>query len=285
MTNVYANFDQETLDQEYSARDTVPDIDPFISDYARLSTTARDSLSCREDVAYGDSPDEVVDIFPAGENTPVLIFIHGGYWRMLSQKESAFMAPCFVANGVAVVTVNYSLAPAASIDTIVRQCQAAVAWTWHNAHDFGGDHDRIFVCGSSAGGHLTGMMVAGGWHNKRNIPPDTIKGAVPLSGLHDLEPVRLSNVNDWAGMDEAEARRNSPVHNLPDTGCPLIVSYGGSETNEFKRQSHLLANAWTAQGWNAEIFEHQSRNHFDIVFDLCDEKSLLGSKVLELISR
>ena len=85
MTNIYRDFDQETLDREYSARDTVPSMDPFIAEYARLSAVARDTLDCREDVAYGDHPDEIVDIFPAGDNAPVLIFIHGGYWRMLSQ--------------------------------------------------------------------------------------------------------------------------------------------------------------------------------------------------------
>jgi len=285
MTHIYNNFDQETLNREYSARDTVPDIDPFIAEYARQSTGARETLECKENVAYGNHQDEVVDIFPAGTNAPVLIYIHGGYWRMLSQKESGFMAPCLSQNGIATVTVNYSLTPGASIDTIVRQCRDAVAWTQQNAHSFGGDPNRIFVCGSSAGGHLTGMMVAGGWHEAHGIPENTIKGAIPLNGLYDLEPVQLSNVNDWAGMDKAAAHRDSPVHHLPNNGCPLIMSYGATETSEFKRQSHLFADAWTDSGWSVDIFEHPARNHFDIVFDLCDEKSLLGSKVLELISR
>ena len=283
MTNIYRDFDQETLDCEYSARGTVPSMDPFIDEYTRLSAIARDTLDCREDVAYGDHPDEIVDIFPAGDNAPVLIFIHGGYWRMLSQKESGFMAPCFVKNGVAVVTVNYSLASGASIDTIVRQCREAIAWTWRNARDFGGDPDRIYVCGSSAGGHLTGMMVAGGWHDDLGIPADTIKGAAPLSGIHDLEPIRLANVNEWAQLDEASARRNSPVHHLPGNGCPLIVTYGGSETTEFKRQSALLADGWRKNGWDVDIFENTARNHFDIVFDLCDADSLLGRKIFDMI--
>ncbi len=106
---------------------------------------------------------------------------------------------------------------------------------------------------------------------------------MPLSGLHDLEPVRLSCINDWAKLDAAEAGENSPVRHLPEQGCPLIVSYGASETAEFKRQSALLADAWKAKGWQAEIFEHPDRNHFDIVFDLCDRNSLLGKKVFAMI--
>ena len=194
------------------------------------------------------------------------------------------MASTMVQHGIAVVSVNYTLVgDGASISDIVRQCRAAISWTWNNATDFGGNPDQIFVCGSSAGGHLTGMMVAGGWHKDFGVPKNVVKGAIPLSGLHDLEPVRLSCINDWANLDADEAARNSPVNNLPESGCPLILSYGASETTEFKRQSALLANAWKLNGWEADIFEHPDRNHFNIVFDLCDPDSLLGRKVFAMI--
>ncbi len=284
MTKVYGEFDQETLDKEYLISKTVPDIGPFVADYGRLSAEARATLDCREDVAYGDHPDELVDIFPAGKGAPIFFFIHGGYWRMLSHKDSSFMAPACVENGVAVVAVNYSLTGSgATIDLIVDQCRRALAWTHRNAESFGGDPSRIFVSGSSAGGHLTGMMVAGGWHDRYGVPADIVRGAVPLSGIHDLEPLQLSCINDWAGLDVEGALRNSPVRHLPDAGCPLIVSYGHTETSEFKRQSHLLADAWTARGWQADCFEHPTRNHFDIVFDLCDPGSLLGAKVFGMM--
>ncbi len=280
---VYGNLDQDALNREYSARDTVPDIDPFIAEYRRLSAEARSTLRCSLDVAYGPHPDEVVDVFPAGGDAPVLVYIHGGYWRMLSHRESAFMAPGMVAAGAAVVTVNYSLTPAATLDEIVRQCRAAVAWTWSRAAEFGGDPGRLFVCGSSAGGHLVGMTLAGGWQEAAGIPADAIRGAVPLNGLHDLEPVRLSSVNEWARLDAESARRNSPILHLPESGCPLIVSYGGSETSEFKRQSRIYADAWRARGWPVDVFEHPERNHFDIVFDLGDRDSLLGGKVFAMM--
>lgn len=284
MSAVYRDFDQQTLNREYAARDTVPDIGPFMEQYAALSAAARDSLDCRLDVAYGDHPDEVVDIFPAGDGAPVLIFIHGGYWRMLSQKESACMAPGLAAQGIATVTVNYSLAPDASIDKIVAQCRAAVAWTHKNAGSFGGDPDRLFVCGSSAGGHLTGMMVAGGWQADAGLPAGAIKGAIPLSGVFDLEPIRLSNINEWAQLDAEAAERNSPARHAPDYACPLVVSYGGSETSEFKRQSEEYAADWKARGWPVECFESTERNHFDIIFDIGDPQSRLGGAIAKMIN-
>jgi arylformamidase len=282
MTKVYGDFDQAALDRQYSARDTVPDIAPFIADYARLSEEARAALDCRLAVPYGATPAEVVDVFPAGEGAPVMVFIHGGYWRMLSQKESAFMAPCMNGLGIAVVTVNYTLAPLASIDRIVAECRAAVAWTWRNAETFGANPDRIVVCGSSAGGHLTGMMAAGGWHREFGVPADVVKGAVPISGLHDLEPVRLSNVNEWAQLDPESAARNSPVRHLPEMGFPLALTWGETETGEFKRQSRILAEAWASRGWPVEVWETTGRNHFDIVFDLCDPETRLCRAVRRL---
>ena len=266
---VYRGFDQETLDREYRARGTVP-VDVFedaIARYASDSARAREVLECRADIRYGDTADEVVDIFPAGAGAPVLCYIHGGYWRMLSQRESAFMAECFVGLGAAVVTVNYSLAPAASLDTIVAQCRRALAWTYENAASFGGDPEKIFVTGSSAGGHLTGAMISGGWHREFGVPEDIVKGACALSGIFDLEPIRLSEVNEWAKLDAASARRNSPIHHLPEAGCPLIVSYGGNETAEFKRQTDDYADAWRARGFDAQYVDMSESNHFDIVFD------------------
>ena len=281
----YRGFDRDTLDREYRARGTVP-LEVFeacIARYAADSARARETLECRADVAYGETADEVVDIFPSGGGAPVLFYIHGGYWRMLSQKESAFMAECFAGLGAAVVTVNYSLAPAASLDVIVAQCRRALAWTRAEAESFGGDPERIFVTGSSAGGHLTGAMISGGWHRELGVPEDIVKGACAISGIFDLEPIRLSEVNEWAGLDAAAARRNSPIHHLPEAGCPLVVSYGGNETSEFKRQTDDYAAAWRARGFSAEHVDMAEANHFDIVFDYQNPEGRLTRAVRGLM--
>lgn len=279
----YRGMDQETLDREYNARATVPSIEPFLERYAALSAEMRATLPCHLDVSYGPAEAEAMDIFPAGPDAPVFVFIHGGYWRLLSKEDSAFMARAFTEAGVAVVAVDYALAPEASLDEIVRQCHAAVTWIWANGREFGIDPNRIFVGGTSAGGHLAGMLLAGDWQESFGAPKDIVKGAVALNGLHDLEPVRLTTPNEWLHLDEDAAARNSPIRHLPERGCPLIVAWGGSETSEFKRQSRDYAAAWEARGYPCRAYEIGDRNHFDIVLDFADPERRLTKDTLAMI--
>jgi arylformamidase len=286
--SVYRTFDQPNLDREYAPRATVATdaFESILRRYAELSAHARATLPCRLDVAYGAHPDSLVDIFPAGRGAPVLLFVHGGYWRMLSQKESAFMAPTFVNRGVAVVTVNYTLAPKASLDEIVRQCRAALAWTYRRAPEFGADPERIVIAGSSAGGHLVGMLLSAGWHDEFKVPTNIVKGACALSGIYDLEPVRLAEPNTWIKLDRDSAQRNSPIHHIPKTGgCPLVVSYGGNETAEFKRQTDEYAAAWRARGFKATHVDMTPTNHFDIVLDMCNPGGPLTTAMLGLFGK
>lgn len=281
---VYRGFDQDALEHEYDARGTVSveAFEEIIGRYESESARMRESMTCRLDVPFGKSPDELLDIFPAGPNAPVFVWVHGGYWRMLSQKESSFMAETFVGRGAAVVAVNYSLAPGAHLDTIVDQCRRAIAWIYHNAQDHGIDRDRIFIGGSSAGGHLVGMLIAAGWHAGADVPTDVIKGCCALSGIYDLEPILHCLPNSWLNLDADAAHRNSPIHFVPERdGCPLIVSYGGNETSEFKRQTDTFADAWRARGFAAEHVDRSDTNHFDIVLDFLDPNGVLTGAVFD----
>ena len=283
--SVYRDFDQETLDREYRIRDSIPlpEFEAAIARYGEVSARMRELPGARLDQPFGPAPEEVMDIFPAGDGAPLFVFIHGGYWRMLSQRESSFMAETFTNAGVAVVTINYGLAPATTLDEIVRQCRSAIAWLHANAADFGGDPGRIHISGSSAGGHLVGMMLAAGWHDEFGVPEDVISGACALSGIHELEPIRLSEINAWLDLDDAAVARNSPIRHLPAHGCALIVSYGGSETAEFKRQTDAYAAAWRAKGFPCRHVEMTACNHFDLPLAWCDADSALTRAVLDQI--
>jgi arylformamidase len=279
---VYRHWDQDELNRQMSARGTVPDIAPFMEDYARLSAEARSQLDCRLNVAYGPSEPERLDIFPAARpHSPIFVFIHGGYWRMLDARDSSFMAKTFVEAGCAVIAINYALAPAVSLHEIVRQCRAALRWTVEHAAEFNGDAARIHVCGSSAGGHLTGMMIARDWAQNFGLPEGFIQSASLLSGLMDLEPVRLSNCNEWCKLDEVGAKALSPIEHLPAKPLPLVIAYGTSETTEFLRQSECYAAACKALRSEVAIVNEPQSNHFDLPLRLCAPQAALTKAVLK----
>ncbi|MDH4652700.1 alpha/beta hydrolase [Pseudomonas sp. JS3066] len=271
-------------DVQYNARASVEDFDQYPRQYRALSDSAHASLKCFKDVSYGPGTGERLDIFPAEQpNAPVLLFIHGGYWRALSKADSAFMAPALTAAGACVVVLDYDLAPAVTLDHIVDQTRRSLAWLHRHIADFGGDPQLLYASGSSAGGHLTGMLLAGGWHGRYGVPDSVLRGALPISGLFDLRPLLETHINGWMGMDEAAARRNSPTFHLPTRGAELVISYGAQETAEFARQSHEFLDAWIARGLPGRFVAAPGKNHFDVVLELGQPGTQLYRAVCELM--
>lgn len=270
MASIWNGMDQAALDREYDARASVRDSDAEIARYATLSAAARATLPHRADLVCDLRSGNALDWFPGAPGGPVLLWVHGGYWRALSKADQSCVAPGLVAAGVHVAVMDYTLVPAATLDEIVRQVRTAVAWVAAHAAGMGADPRRLFVGGSSAGGHLAGMVLAGGWHAGSGLQPDTVRGAIALSGLYDLEPVRLSFVNGWLGLDAASAARLSPLRLIPrHSPAPrLLATYGGLETAEFRRQTRDYAAAWSAAGHRAMLLPQAGRNHFDIAVAL-----------------
>lgn len=284
MSEIYRGMTQQELDDQYNARATVPDFDGEMARYRALSDQAYDRLSPRCDLAYGPNPDERIDLFQADRPiAPLVVFIHGGYWRLLGRRDSAFMAEALVAQGASVAVVEYSLAPQAGLDQIVDQVRRAVAWLAGHSATLGFDRDRVHLMGSSAGAHLAGMALATKWDGAFDLPEFQIAGAVLASGLYDLEPVRLAAPNAWLSLDKDSAAVNSPLLHLPAAPCPALVTWGGSETAEFKRQSRDYALALEQHGCEVSAFEVADRNHFDILCDLNDPTRALSRATAQLI--
>jgi arylformamidase len=285
MSFVYRYYDQAELERQLNARATVPDIMPILARYASESARMRARLPCRLSVPYGASEPERLDIFPAAISgrSPIFVFLHGGYWRLLDSADSCFMAECLTRAGACVVAVNYALAPHVSLSEIVRQCRAAVAWVHKHAPEFGGDPARIHVSGSSAGGHLAALMLAPGWESEFGVPNDLVAGATLLSGLYDLEPVRLGHPNEWLNLSAADVAALSPLLHLPGRAVRVIASYAPSETDEFKRQSEAYMAAAMARGCPVRFVQMPGTSHYDIVFGLADPESPLARTVIEVM--
>ncbi|MGI9302786.1 MAG: alpha/beta hydrolase, partial [Gammaproteobacteria bacterium] len=167
---------------------------------------------------------------------------------------------------------------------IVRQNRAAIAWLWQNAGDIGIDRDRIHVCGHSAGGHLVTMLLATQWPEFcPGVPANLIKSGCAISGLYELEPVRLTYLNDTLRMDAAMAARNSPLQRDYPAGAPLLIVVGGAESEEFLRQSKAMTDQWKRLGYDADLVAPQGLNHFSIVDEFARPDNALVNKQLEHI--
>lgn len=275
---VYRGYSQAELDAQYNQATLVPDIGGYLDAWNAESARVRESRACRLSVPYGDDPAETLDIFPADNgdgSAPVMLFIHGGAWRALSKDSFSYPAAPFATAGAAWVAADFALLPEASLDEQVRQNRAALAWLWRNARSFGGDPDRLYVCGHSSGAHVGGALVQDGWRARAGLPEDVIKGAVLVSGMYDLEPVRLSARNDYVRLDEVAARRLSPIHNIPERVPALALFWGSGELDEFRRQSRAFAETLWALGHRAEAMEIAGANHFDMADGFADSRSAI----------
>lgn len=274
---------RDRLDADYTAKNCVtPErFAQIIADYGNRSRPAKAMAGARLDLVYDRVSGEKLDLYGTrpGEMRPLVIFIHGGYWRALSKDQSAFMAPLLADLGIATAVPDYSLAPAASLTEITRQMRAALAWLWHQAESLGIDRDRIVVTGSSAGGHLAGTLMMTGWQQGFGLPGQVLKGALPLSGLFELAPIAGSHVQDWMSLTPQEVETLSPLRAL--AGAPAsVIAVAEQEVSGFHRQTRAYANAL-----GAPELVVPDRNHFDIVFDLCDPVSGLSAALMRLLRR
>jgi arylformamidase len=277
----YAPLPRDVLDREYSPSTRVASLDVYLDEYAALSASARRSHPVRTGLAYGPGVQETLDLFPGPAGGPLLVFVHGGNWQALTKDSSAFAAPGLLRAGVGFAAVDYGLAPDHPLPDIVASVRRCLRWLRRNAGDLGFAPDRIHLCGTSAGAHLAAMTLIPGPGTEPG-PAATIAGVTLLSGMYDLEPVRHSYINDALRLDEATARRYSPLRHLPDALPPVVIARGGNETGEYARQHEAMATALRRRTRTVELVAAE-RNHFDLPYDLGTPGTALGDAVLRQI--
>lgn len=293
MTNPETALDPQWLELMYNNRARVPDHQVLLNRWAESSVEARQTPSCQLEVAYGSDPTEKLDIFMpapppngrAGARAPVLVFIHGGYWRSLDKSDHSFVAPAFTQAGVCVVVPNYALCPAVTIADITRQMAAALVWTFRNIGQFGGDPNRITVAGHSAGGHLVAMLLTQPWSQlAADLPSQVIKNGLSISGLFDLEPLRHTPfLKDALQLTSEQVQQQSPALLPPPAQATLCSVAGGDESAEFLRQNLLIEQAWGQQCVPVcEVLP--GLNHFSVLEALTTPGHRLHQLALELLA-
>ncbi len=277
--------DDPSIDVQYDPERLAGSRAPYIDWYTRESALARARLGCRLDVPFGPSEAETLDLFPSSTpGSPVLLFIHGGYWRALSSKEFSFVANGLVPGGITVAVMNYGLCPAVSISTITEQSRAAVTWLAANASQYSGDPRRIFVAGHSAGAQQVGMLLSDWGTHETGATAALIRGGIAISGIFDLRPLQRSWLQPTLQLTDVLAAEQSPLLRIPRQAPPLLVSVGSAESAAFREQSRHYLEAWRAAGLDGDDFAQPGLNHFETIKGFADPASPLSRAVKDFIA-
>jgi arylformamidase len=275
---VPAGIDYEA---EYNNRARVPEHPAIFARWTRDAEHFRSTHATAEfRLLYGRSEREHIDLFwhSAKRDAPIVLFIHGGYWRSLAPAMFSHVAAGANPRGLAVALAGYDLCPDVTIATIIEEVRDAAVFLWRR-------HGRKLVaCGHSAGGHLAACLLATDWKARApDLPADLVTAAISISGLFDLTPLVSVSMNADLRLDAAAARRVSPLFwEIPPGARAFDVWAGGKESGEFLRQSRAIAEAWGKKGVATRYFEVAGADHFTIVDPLSDPKSAMTERLVEL---
>jgi len=280
---VWLDMDQRALDDAYDQEVYAPNRAQVVERRLANSERTRSILGAPERVSYGPSEIEKLDIFRTAQpNAPINIFIHGGAWRRNKAADYAVLAELFVRAGAHSVIVDFINVEEAegSLFPMAEQVRRAIGWVYRSASRFGGDPNRLYLSAHSSGSQLGGCMVTTEWR-AHDLPADLIKGALLLSGMYDLKPVRLSKRSLYVKFTDEMEQALSAQRHIDKLNTPLVLGYGTYETPEFQRQTRDFFAAVQAAGKPAQLIVGQGYNHFEFLETLASPYGLAGRAVLQ----
>jgi len=259
---VFLDYSQEQLDKAYDQSFWAPKMAELEAHDGATSAEVRRRMPPRTE-RYGGSDVNLIDIFapPNARGAPVLVFIHGGAWTRNSRQDVSFPAPALVKRGAVYLAPDFGSLKSLRLPEMIENCRLALEWTVRNAASFGGNPNRVFLAGHSSGGHLAACVLIADWA-RRGLPADAIKGALLMSGMYDLYPVRLSSRSKFLHITPEEEMAASPMRHLNRITCPIAVTSADEDSPEFKRQSAVLADALQGMGRLASRTVAFNANHF-----------------------
>lgn len=268
-------MDQQTLDDSYNNSKAVPESPAMFNAWIERSKVFRAAHPQYLDIPYGSLDREKIDYFSAGSNTPVVIFIHGGFWQMRSKNDFAFLAESYLKEGISVAMVGYPLAPQANMDQIVASSEKAVQFISQHIAEWGGNPQNVVLSGWSSGGHLSVTSMNG----------MKVKAVVPISGIFELEPLIGSFVNKKLQMDLETAKRNSPLLHLPIGKTPIYLFVGGSELSEMRRQSFDFAEQLKASNYYVVFMIVRGKDHYTMLEEFEFPEGAIHNRIVSVFKQ
>lgn len=272
---IFRGMDRTALDAAYNNGAAVADSATWLDRWRERSALIRAKPDVKLDIAYGPQERTKLDYFPSGnENAPLLVFIHGGYWVRNSRDMFSFLAPGPNAHGLNFASMGYTLAPAARLPDIVAEINAGLTFLQANAATFGFDPEKIFVTGWSAGGHLASL----------SCEHPAVRGALPISGVFELEPLSLNYLNEPLQLTQNDIETLSPLRRLRKGTPPQRLVAGGNELPELQRQTRDYAQAARAFGLPVSDQILPGHHHYSILDELAKPDGLITRELLKLIA-
>lgn len=254
---------------------------PYFNFIVIQSRRALDQLKGKLDIRVGARDEERIDTFPAKKaKSPIVIFVHGGWWHKMTRKYWDYAANGFCKRGFAVIVSDYALCPKVRIPDISQATRAAVAWAFEHADEINGDRDRIFLVGHSAGGQQAAMMAVTDWKSY-GLPSDVLKAVAPMSGIFDMRPIKASYLQTYVQLSGETVLSESALFQIPDTAPPIQVMVAQEESREFHRQADLFVEAYRRKGHRAEHVIIPFCDHSTYAFELGDPESPTCTAVTE----
>jgi len=270
----WRDLNRAELDAAYNNAAAVAHSTETVAGWERRSAGMRADMPRHLDLRYGERERNRIDFFNAGAGAgaPTLVFLHGGYWQARAKEAFTFAAAGPLAGGINIALVGYTLAPDATLDEIVAEARSAIDYLVLRLPDLGANPGRLLISGWSAGAQLAAML----------LDHPRVRGGLLISGIYDLEPMCHCYVNDKLRLDAAAARRNSPIHQLPDASPSVWVAVGGAELPELRRQSADYAAARTEKKLPGGFVEIPAADHFSILQELATADGRLSRIVTQL---
>ena len=235
------------------------------------------STLAASDVAYGEDSRQKLDVYaptdgPATAKRDVVVFVYGGSWDNGSRSNYSFAGRAFAARGYLTVIGDYRLVPDHPYPDFVQDTASVVAWAHRNAARFGGDPDRIFLVGHSAGAYNAAMVAfAPSFLQAEGVSPQVVKGFAGLAGPYDFVPLDAdASIAAFGHLKPSELRLSQPVNRIASGtyAPPAFLATGADDTTVRPRNTEQLAKVLRDNGHPVETKIYPDLGHASLVLAL-----------------